>query len=908
MKKVTTSLERIRIRRTKLNASALVIVLAFVVLLTVVVLAIFSRSIFNGLISSASINVTKSDLYAHGAINQIVGDLEQEIVAGSTTLTPTGSVTIYRPGTFAASVPANAGPASYADSAAAGITTTGTTTVWNTMPNLVKQSYHGVNFEPYDTSVPARAADAPSTTASRNGRYVSLVRWNKALLLPKSTAFGNMTTTAAAGTAISADGATSTAPLGNFTAPDWILTAADGSNPTTWPSSPVATIANPKSASYVVGRYAYTIYNEGGLLDANVAGCPAGISNMSGSSGITQATVISRKGPSAFADLTQLPGIGSLPSSPTTPAQVVQSLVGWRNSASVQAQTPANIVSPFPTYNFTQTTLTNYLNYLLGVSNNFMSTGNTLLNAGLSDRVFTTRQQMISFFVNTIAQNSTEQAYLQDAMMYLGTFSRSLNQPSYWPDPGTTRPTVVNYGYPGTDTTQVPYGNDAYKLDNPTVAGSYNPAFRNIRVASSFVRPFPAAYSSGGYNPDGTTAVVGEPLVKKRFALNRLAWISYKGPLNSLSSGDALFTQYTALGVPNSLITQWTNEGTAANIQAYFGLTWHNGPAGALQPGGYWVYDPDSDEQSRSATGTIPMIKTLDEVAKQNREPNFFELLKAAICAGSIAKVGMPGMEQSLSSPDYKYLAYRDSQVDYQIFQMGANIISQASPANYPTQIVAWDTGLTPSGNQSFIGVTDFPYLYETGHLVIENVLPSPNPPPATSLTPISPGKVVLLQVPIVWNPHTPGASGYLSGLTPTKFRIGVSDMPLSAISSAATPALLQGWYQVQPSLSGTTTLTGTIPPPFNTIYAPWGNSQTQPSGSFPTAGTWTQSTGGAGYGTTPSNINPVETSTTSTASTYATNTGLIDFNAVGSNPNTEIYFDGDSTGTLPPFSGSLRR
>ena len=33
---------------------------------------------------------------------------------------------------------------------------------------------------------------------------------------------------------------------------------------------------NPQSPKYVIGRYAYTIYNEGGLLDANVAGSPNG--------------------------------------------------------------------------------------------------------------------------------------------------------------------------------------------------------------------------------------------------------------------------------------------------------------------------------------------------------------------------------------------------------------------------------------------------------------------------------------------------------------------------------------------------------------------------------------------------------------------------------------------------------
>src|SRR5882724_10668554 len=83
MKKRTTSLARVRARRFRVGSSALVIVLSFVVLLTVVVLAMLSHSISSGLVSSASSNVSKADLYGHGAINQIIGDLEQEVVAGS---------------------------------------------------------------------------------------------------------------------------------------------------------------------------------------------------------------------------------------------------------------------------------------------------------------------------------------------------------------------------------------------------------------------------------------------------------------------------------------------------------------------------------------------------------------------------------------------------------------------------------------------------------------------------------------------------------------------------------------------------------------------------------------------------------------------------------------------------------
>ena len=62
------------------------------------------------------------------------------------------------------------------------------------MPNLVKESYRGAKFESTGT-VPARALNfasnpsaASSTSASHNGRSVSLAQWNEALLLPKASA------------------------------------------------------------------------------------------------------------------------------------------------------------------------------------------------------------------------------------------------------------------------------------------------------------------------------------------------------------------------------------------------------------------------------------------------------------------------------------------------------------------------------------------------------------------------------------------------------------------------------------------------------------------------------------------------------------------------------------------------
>ena len=114
----------------------------------------------------------------------------------------------------------------------------------------------------YDTATyPAsnRAAgpstSSASTIPSLNGRSVSLARWNKPFLLQKAT--------------LTSD--TDATPVAAFVAPDWINVARNGSNPLTWNSN---MITSPTSMSSVIGRYAYAIYDEGGLLDMNVAGHP----------------------------------------------------------------------------------------------------------------------------------------------------------------------------------------------------------------------------------------------------------------------------------------------------------------------------------------------------------------------------------------------------------------------------------------------------------------------------------------------------------------------------------------------------------------------------------------------------------------------------------------------------------
>lgn len=150
----------------------------------------------------------------------------------------------------------------------------------------------------------------------------------------------------------------------------------------------------------------------------------------------------------------------------------------------------------------------------------------------------------------------------------------------------------------------------------------------------------------------------GKPLIKSRFPLNRLAAIGDNGV-------DA--------------------SSTAAEVQKNFGLAWQNSR---------WEYV--------GASGSVIQnkIKTLDEVATDKREPNFFEVLKAAILSGSLGQSGT-GTAWDTSA--------EDSDRDLHIMRIGANIIDQFDANSKPTQIAfnSTSTGTTVEVQ----GIESIPYI-----------------------------------------------------------------------------------------------------------------------------------------------------------------------------------------------------
>lgn len=610
---------------------ALVIVLAFLVLLTGLAVAFFSRALTERQVSNSSAAQTKADIIAHSATSMILGDLKQEIVNGSTSAStsPAPSVTIYTPTSNLYMIPQQSGVP----------TTSGTSLI----PNLIRCS---VRSDPMvSPGVGSRASAVNSTTdVSLNGRSVALTRWNSHYLIPRLLV---------GGTTINST------PMSAFTPPDWVMvTSQKGPDVLSTP-----TVDGSGNAVTVIGRYAYAIYNEGGLLDMNVAGYPSSIS----------AAQSSLKGALAFADLTQIGLVNS-----GTPNQV-DTILGWRNNATIQPA--AGSVSSGYSFQSSPTTGTNYYNYIVSNTTGFLAANpipypSPATSTSRTDQMFSSRQALIKM-MRAIG-------FSQDALQYMGTFSRDLEQPSFVPNPG--RPKVQDAT--GSNTSPFGIGNDAYGTDRTgTPSTDINPPFLTVRVGASFTRP------------DGSTANVGDPLVVKRFPLSRLGLI-LSNATNTNSQSDPIYRN--------------------------FGLY----RSSAESP---WTYNHGN------STG----IYRLDQMKALGREADFFELLKAAINVGSLGKSCCYSSNNYLwtqAGTEGNLQNSRDLLTALQTLQIGANIIDQYKSDNFPTQIQ-----FAGSSTYTARGVEDLPYLYRfrnwvmrtsvtTGILLLQPELWNPHSPGSSAL------------------------------------------------------------------------------------------------------------------------------------------------------------------------------
>jgi hypothetical protein len=591
------------------RGAALIIVLAFVVLFAGVSVAYLSRTTGDRQVAHSSFNQSKVDALVQTAVDNIIGDLRQEITNGSTGVTQADGTTLYTPTAAANMVPQRSGNAAGA-------------------PNLIRRSVRADTIPA--PGRPSRASAVNSQDdVSANGRSISSTRWNGHYLVPK----GNTATD-------------DSSPIPAFTAatPDWVFVTDAGATVLTSPSNTV------------VGRYSYAIYAQDGLLDMNVAGYPT-------DPVASTATIRpGGKGSSAYANLGALGSTDPNRFSNPDAAGVYQvdRLVGWRNYATTQ---PSNnfpntgaqaFAKNFQTDTSATRPATAFYNYVVNNSNGFLSPSATPAPNGRTNQVFVQRQGLIAFRKTVGSPTSVSANVLQ----YLGTFSRETNAPSF--SPSTPAGSSIDYAALANSATAV------------------NPNFLSRRVTTGFTRF------------DGTTAAVGEPLVKTRFPLSRLAWITYKGPsavVYAANNNDPVITALTTAGVSLSTI----KAGTAANVKAAFGLSFLT--AGAGNP---WTYT------SPTGSGAATRILRLDEVAAAGREPDFFELLQAGILSGSVGQNTGGGVTGGNVFPDVHM-----SNTTHHLLSIGAAIIDQADPDSIPMRIQ-----FNPSGTLwTAYGVENLPYI-----------------------------------------------------------------------------------------------------------------------------------------------------------------------------------------------------
>jgi hypothetical protein len=809
------------------RGAALIIVLAMVVLLTGLTLAYFVRATGDRQVAHGSFNETKVDQLAASAMDNIIGDLRQEISDGSASPAPTfgpaaNPYYVYAPTSNANMVPLRSGnPVG--------------------VPNLIRRS---VNPD----LIPApgrgsRASAVNSTTGvSANGRSITSTRWNSHYLVPKK---------------FTGPGQDDSTPIDAFTAatPDWVFVKAY--NPTTQQGgAAIITFPDP----LVIGRYAYALYDEGGLLDLNVAGYPTG----------TTAVQSGRKGSLAFADLTALPSPIPNPNTANPPAYQIDRLVGWRNYGTTQPTNTllddANNANQAFAGNFRQGPgpATNFYKFVAYNTNGFLKVRGDPSPSpspwpnpspfypapnGRTDQMFLGRQQLIAFRKTT--------QFTSNALQYVGTFSRETNAPSFSPP--------LNASEMG--------GNDqggiyAYRTNagSPT---AINANFLLRRVTTVFTRF------------DGTSAAEGEPLVKTRFPLSRLAWITYKGPsavVYAANNNDPAITQLTAIGVDVPLST--IQAGTAANIKACFGLVWDSRayvPASGTTPsiGQQWVYVSPSalntggnfDPVTNPTGNPASDIKRLDIVASENREPDFFELLRATILDGSLGQ-NTGGGVTGVTPPDPTkvFPDIHMSNKVHHILSIGAAIIDQADPDSIPTRVqfkpstaTTWWTGY---------GVESLPYITQIY--------------PMSGISPANPANWATYLLFQLWNPHIGAA---LSPTAPqVRLRVdgGVGIFTGGSGQTFATATDAQTVLATGQSIALTT---GAFPPTGTPTPAPVGTANA-------TAGVAGTATAPCGFERLPSNPGSIDN--------YIGLRLLPDHTLVGgTNPQLTIYFGTDSTHQL---------
>lgn len=353
---------------------ALVVVLALIVLLTAAVLAFFVQASSSRQTEASRAHRTEADILARSGCDYVVAQFLQEIAnPANSSADVVGTTTIYSPIANTNAVPQRNLSASISP---------GDTNFFNLNRQSVAAS---------DTN----ASGDNTATPAANGRLVTTNQWNKPLLLGAGFSTNQL--------------------------PSWVYVTASGG------------LTNAASTK-VIGRFAYNVYDLGGMLNVNAAGYPGNLP-------FTPQQLAGLKGTLAGADLTQLPGLSQA---------AIDQLIAFRNPgapASVAAYT--NCVADSARSGFLSSVVTNAAG-VISFTNNY----------------FSSRQDLLRYA-------ATQNTNLTIALPHLTHFSRSMNAPSWKPEAPAVSPTNPNIPavcFPG-PATITHYRDDGTSETYPAKAG-----------------------------------------------------------------------------------------------------------------------------------------------------------------------------------------------------------------------------------------------------------------------------------------------------------------------------------------------------------------------------------------------------------------------------------------------------
>lgn len=575
------------------RSMALVVTLVLVTLLSALIVAFTMRARLDLAATASYAAVPQADGIARGGVEFLVGWLRREIEAGSKSYGVGGGTA--GPGE----------PAAYAplDEANLMIRRSVKRAGGGSFQSLAKVSKSGQDFFQagdgwqFDGSGGMDlVADVTTVESSANGRRMAASRWAAPGLLTRDEVEDDF----------------DDAQPNEDVLPDWIYVTREGPNKVSEVDQQQRE-EDPENSDFVLGRFAYAVYDVSGLLDITVAGYPGSLDDHYGDGGVAA------KGSLAWAD----PSAMDIPNSDGVDRE---KLVEWRNAASKS----------------------DYVRYVTNAAKSgFMS-------RVAGDNAFFSRSDLVGMAKAIGAGQFKSQVLDTNALPFLTVFSREMNAPSWYPkNPRSSLDCNIDYE------------KKAFDED------SRNRWTAGVLVESDFT------------SPDGVQFKRGEPLLKRRFALSRFDL------LTRAASGDQ------------------------EKIRYFFGLVNAGVSSGSVKR---WVYRPVG-----SSVADPGSIKTLDDIAKEEREPNFFELIAAGVLHGSLAKTGqMKNISGNLEERGLDYRLARDASSYHQILQIGANIIDQYDTDDVPTTIssVARMTGLANYNNDlinsraaTIFGVENLPYI-----------------------------------------------------------------------------------------------------------------------------------------------------------------------------------------------------